>query len=195
MNRWIRSLEALFVAALFIAGSAFLLKLAYLNVLTATFFGVLFLLAFYGYVRWKYGVRVPMILLLLILGALEVDALGNHFRMYGRPFGPVQYDEFAHLLCSALVTPVVVWLLRAGIKYGGWRLPLGLITVFAIALLFALSGFYEIIELWDERYFGGQRIWSPHDAPNDLQWNLTGILIGAVTAYAVLKALPKQMAD
>lgn len=185
----------LFVAALFIAGAAFLLKVAYLNVLTATFFGVLVLLAFYGYVRWKYGVRVPWTLLLLVLGAVEVDALGNHFRMYGRAFGPVQYDEFAHMLCSVLVTPVVVWLLRAGMEYGGWRLPLRLITVFAIALLFALSGFYEIIELWDERYFGGQRIWSPHDAPNDLQWNLTGILIGAVTAYAVLKATQKQRVD
>ncbi len=59
--------------------------------------------------------------------------------------------------------------------------------MFAIALLFSVSGFYEIIEVWDERYFHGKRIWSPYDAPNDLQWDLTGAVIGAALTYAILK--------
>jgi uncharacterized membrane protein YjdF len=100
----------------------------------------------------------------------------------------MQYDEFSHLSCSALITPTVFWLLRAEIEYRRHHLPLGLITVFVITLLFSISGFYEIIELWDELYFNGRRIWSPHDAPNDLQWNLTGIVAGAVLTYAVFKA-------
>ncbi|HEV7902258.1 MAG TPA: hypothetical protein VGO96_00350 [Pyrinomonadaceae bacterium] len=50
-----------------------------------------------------------------------------------------------------------------------------------------LTAGYEIIELWDELYFGGQPIWSKHDAPNDLQWDFAGILIGAGLAYVVLR--------
>lgn len=60
-------------------------------------------------------------------------------------------------------------------------------SFFAVAMLFSMSGFYEIIELWDERYFHGKRIWSPHDTANDLQWNLIGAVIGVALSYAVLK--------
>ncbi len=187
MNRLLRGLELFIVTMLFIAGSAFLLKMAYLPVLTCTVLGGLYLLAVYLYVRARYRIKIPAILLLLVLGAVEVDALGNYFRMYGRRFGPVMYDEFSHLAVQALTAPMIVWLLREGIVRFGYRLPLGLVTFFAITALFSLSAFYEVIELWDELYFRGQRIWSPHDAPNDLQWDLAGIFIGAVLAYALLK--------
>jgi O-antigen/teichoic acid export membrane protein len=188
MNRYVKSLGFPIAAALFLAGSAFLLKLAYLSVFVAAALGGLLLLAFYAYVRWWHGIRIPALLLILVLAAVEVDALGNYFRTYGRQFESMQYDEFSHMLCSALVTPTVFWLLRAGMEHFRYRLPPGLITTFVITLLFSISGFYEIIELWDERYFGDRRIWNPHDAPNDLQWNLTGIVSGAVLTYAVLKA-------
>jgi uncharacterized membrane protein YjdF len=187
MNQLIRRLELPIVAALLIAGSAFLLKMAYMPVLTCTLLGGLYLLAVYLYVRARYDIKIPAILLLLVLGAVEVDALGNYFRMYGRRLGPVMYDEFSHLAVQALTAPMIVWLLREGIVRFGYRLPLGLVTFFAITALFSLSAFYEVIELWDELYFRGQRIWSPHDAPNDLQWDLAGILIGAVFTYALLK--------
>jgi hypothetical protein len=88
---------------------------------------------------------------------------------------------------QALTAPLIVWLARAGLERVGYRLPLGFITVFSIMTLFSITGLYEIIELWDERYFSGQRIWSPHDAPNDLQWNLAGIIIGSVSTYVVMK--------
>jgi uncharacterized membrane protein YjdF len=186
MNQLIRRLELPVVAVMFVAGSAFLLKMAYLPVLACTILGALFLLAFYLYIRARYDVKVPFILLLLVLGAVEVDALGNYFRMYGHHFGPVMYDEFSHMAVQALTAPVIVWLLREGINRFGYRLPLGLVTFFAITIQFSLSAFYEVIELWDELYFRGQRIWSPHDAPNDLQWNLAGIIIGATLASLVL---------
>ena len=187
MNQLLRLLEFIFAAAFFIAGSAFLLKMAYLPVLTCTILGGLLLLVFYGYVRMRYGIKIPPVLLLLVLGAVEVDALGNYFRMYGRQLGPVQYDEFSHMAVQALTAPIIVWLLREAVEWFGYRLPLGLITFLAITVIFSLSAFYEIIELWDERYFRGQRIWSTHDAPNDLQWNLAGIIIGALLTYAALR--------
>ena len=187
MNRLIRHLEFPFAVLMFLAGSAFLLKMCYLSLLQNTVYGGLLLLAFYGYVRVRHGVRIPLALLLLVLAALEVDALGNYFRMYGQHLGPVMYDEFAHIAVQTLTAPLIVWLAREGLARFGYRLPLGLITVFSITVLFSITGFYEIIELWDERYFSGQRIWSPHDAPNDLQWNLAGIIIGSVSTYVVMK--------
>ena len=172
---------------LFLAGSAFLLKMCYLSLLQNTVYGALFLLAFYGYLHARYGIKIPPVLLLLVLAAVEVDAVGNYFRMYGRQFGPIMYDEFAHIAVQALTAPIILWLAGEVMGRFGYHLPLGLITFFSIMTLFSVTGFYEIIELWDERYFGGQRIWSPHDAPNDLQWNLAGILIGSVSTYAVMK--------
>lgn len=192
MNRLIRHLELPVAVLLFLAGSAFLLKMCYLSLLQNTVYGGLLILAFYGYVRLRHGVKIPPVLLLLVLAALEVDALGNYFYMYGQQFGPVMYDEFAHVAVQALTAPLIVWLTREGFVRFGYRLPLGLITVFSITLLFSITGFYEIIELWDELYFGGQRIWSKHDAPNDLQWNLAGIIIGAVLTYIVMRVVHQR---
>lgn len=179
--------EILIVAGFFSAASAFLLKLAYLGVMAATGIGGVLLLTFSIYLRKRFGEKIPTRFLFLLLGAIEVDALGNYFHLYGKPFGPLQYDEFAHMLCSALVTPGIVWILQSSAKRGGYRLPLGLITILAVAMIFSLCGFYEIIELWDERYFHGKRIWGPYDTSNDLQQDLIGTLAGAALAYALLR--------
>ena len=194
MGQLVRRLEPLTAALLFFTGTAFLLKMCYLSLLFNTVFALLFLLGFYGYVRGHFLLRPPAVLLLLVFCAVEVDAVGNYFRMYGRPFGPVGYDEFAHFAVQALTAPLVVWLLREAIERSGYRLPLGAVTVFAAAVLFSLTAFYEVIELWDELYFKGQRIWGPHDAPNDLQWNLAGAVFGALLTYAALRASFKARA-
>jgi uncharacterized membrane protein YjdF len=189
MSRLLKRLEWPFLAAFFIAGSAFLFKMAYLHVLVTTAWGLALVLIFWWYVRQRYGAQIPLILPCLIMLAVEADALGNYFHLYGRAFGPVQYDEFAHLLVQALVAPSIVWLLWKGITHFHYRLPLGLITFFAITIMFSFSGFYEILELWDDKShpMPGLRIHGPYDAPNDLQWDLAGTIIGALLTYAVFK--------
>jgi len=132
----------------------------------------------------------------LVFAALQVDALGNYFRMYGQQFGPIQYDEFSHMTVQVLVTPIIVWLVRQLLDRLGYQLSLKLTAFFAATIIFSLSAFYEIIELWDEVYFQGHRIWGPHDTANDLQWDLCGIVIGTLLAHMVLRAIeaaPKQM--
>lgn len=188
LRRW----EIPLIALLIIFGSAFLLKMAYMPLLLCSALGAAYLVAVYLFVRARYGIEIPLILLLLVFGGVQVDAVGNFFRMFGRKFGPLDYDEFAHMAVQVLTTPLVVWLLREALKRFGYPLPLGLVTFFAITTIFSLSAFYEIIEMWDELYFGGQRIWSTHDAPNDLQWNFAGILLGAALAYAVLHRTPER---
>jgi uncharacterized membrane protein YjdF len=188
MHPLLKRLEVPITAVLLLAGAAFLLKMCYLPLLTCTLLGASWLAAVYFYLRARYRIRLPPALLFLVFAALQVDALGNFFSMYGRAvLGSIMYDEFAHLAVQALTTPLIVWLLSETLRRFGHPLPLGLSIFFAVAVFFSLSAFYEIIELWDELYFGGQRIWSKHDAPNDLQWDFAGILIGALLAYLILR--------
>ena len=187
MTKLAHHLQWPILTVMFLAGSAFLLKMCYLSLAFNTVFGIVFLLAFYGFVRARFDLVVPLVLLALVLGGLEVDAVGNYFRMYGNQFGPLQYDEFAHLSIQVLVTPLIVWLTSAALEKFGQRLSLGFSTFFAGVTIFALSAFYEIIELWDELFFNGHRIWSTHDTANDLQFDLCGIVLGALLAFALLK--------
>ncbi|MGH9944347.1 MAG: DUF2238 domain-containing protein, partial [Pyrinomonadaceae bacterium] len=150
--------------------------------------------AVYLFARARYGLEMPLTLLALVFFGVEVDALGNYFQLYGRRFGPLMYDEFAHMSIQVLTTPLIVWLLREGLTRFGQRLPVGLVSFFAVTTIFSLSAFYEVIEMWDERYFGGQRIWGTHDAPNDLQWDFVGIAAGSLLAYFALRREGRQAA-
>jgi hypothetical protein len=185
----LRKLELPLVVLLMLGGAAFLLKMCYLSLAFNSAFGILFLATFYVYVRARHNINVPASLLALVFGALQVDALGNYFRMYGHQFGPLQYDEFSHMTIQVLVSPILVWLVQHTLEKWGYHLPLKLTAFFAATIVFSLSACYEIIELWDEVYFGGHRIWGPHDTANDLQWDLCGIVVGTLLACLLLRAL------
>ena len=110
--------------------------------------------------------------------------------MYDSKFKYFQYDEFTHTAIPALTAPVIVWLLNEGLKRFGYRLPLWVVTCFAITTMFTISGFYEVIELWDDKYFWpqpGMRIHGSYDTANDLQCDLIGMVIGGVAAFLILR--------
>lgn len=182
-----KRLEAPWFILLALATMAFLLKLPYLPTGLIAVITVVLVGMGYGYVRTYYGIKAPWVVVALLMAAVAVDALGNYFRMYGRSFGPIMYDEFAHCAASALTIPAIIWLLKEMIERRGYRLSLRWIVLFGITCSYSAAAFYEVIELWDELYFGGKRIWSPYDAPRDLQWDLTGKLVGAGVTYLVLK--------
>src|ERR1044072_1211690 len=92
------------------AGAAFLTKMCYLSLTFNTIFVVVFLGIFYFYMKARLNLRIPFTLLGLVFLALQVDALGNFFRMYGRQFRPMQYDEFSHMTVQVLVSPIIVWI-------------------------------------------------------------------------------------
>jgi uncharacterized membrane protein YjdF len=176
-----------------IAGAAFLTKMCYLSLAFNTLFVIVFLALFYFYVRARLRIRIPVVLLGLVFLALQVDALGNYFRMYGQQFGPMHYDEFAHMTVQVLVSPIIVWLVTRLLNQSGYRLPLKLTAFFAATIVFSLSAVYEIIELWDEVYFGGRRIWGPYDTATDLQWDLCGILVGTLFSCIMLRDTRDQL--
>jgi hypothetical protein len=173
------------VLCFLVAGAVFLTKMCYLSLAFNTIFVIAFLTLFYFYVRARLKIAIPIGLLILIFLALQVDALGNFFHMYGHQFGPMQYDEFAHTTVQVLVSPLIVWLaVRVLDRY---RMPLVLTAFFAATVVFSLSAVYEIIELWDELYFGGRRIWGPYDTATDLQWDLCGIIVGTLFSCIMLR--------
>jgi len=176
-----------------LAGAAFLTKMCYLSLVFNTIFVIVFLGLVYLYVRARFEIHIPFVLLGLVFAALQVDALGNFFHMYGRQFGPMHYDEFAHMVVQVLVSPIIVWLVGAVLQQCGYRLPLKLTAFFAATIVFSLSAIYEIIELWDEVYFGGHRIWGSYDTATDLQWDLCGIIVGTLFSCIMLRDTRDQL--
>jgi len=175
-----RAGQGMVIGAFLIAVAFFLLKLAYTHWLPGTLITLGLLAAGSAYAHRVWKARVPWWVLGSLFLAVQVDLLGNHFHMYGRPFGPVQYDDFAHLMGSGLSVPAFIWTFAEVARRQGLRISRGWMATLAVSLSFSAAGIYEIIELWDELYFGGRRIWSPHDCPNDLQWDLGGKILGAI---------------
>ena len=186
-------LEIPVVMLTLLAAAAFLTKMCYLSLVFNTVFVIVFLTIFYFYVKARFNLRIPVPLLGLVFLALQVDALGNFFRMYGQKFGPLQYDEFSHLTVQVLVSPIIIWLVSRTLHRSGYRLPLKLTAFFSATIVFSLSAIYEIIELWDEIHFGGRRIWGPYDSATDLQWDLCGILIGTLFSCIMLRDTRDQL--
>lgn len=188
-----RYFEIPLVTLALVAGAAFLTKMCYLSLAFNTAFVIVFLTVLYLYVRSRFSIQIPIALLGLVFAALQVDALGNRFQMYGRQFGPMQYDEFAHMMVQVLVSPIIVWLVDRVLHQAGYRLPLKLTAFFAATIVYSLSAIYEIIELWDEVYFGGHRIWGPYDTARDLQWDLCGIIVGTLFSCIMLRDTRDQL--
>jgi uncharacterized membrane protein YjdF len=195
MSNIVKRFGPLIIAGLLIWGVVFLLKLPHLKVWKIMLICPSYLWAVYVFVKTRYGVKIPLSLLFLVLASVALDSVGNlrfggALSMYDTKFSYFQYDEFAHTAVPALIAPVVVWLLRAGLDYFGHRLPLGFVTLFAMTIMFTISGFYEIVELWDDKYMWpapGMRIHGAYDTANDLQCDLIGMTVGGLMAYVILK--------
>ncbi|PYS69150.1 MAG: hypothetical protein DMF69_17860 [Acidobacteria bacterium] len=190
----LRKFEVSLALLSLVAGVVFLLLMCHLSFAFNTVFGIVYLTLFYVYLRGRHRINIPVSLIVLVFVALQVDALGNLFGMYGTRFGPLQYDEFSHMMVQVMVSPVIVWLVQNVFKRLGHHLSIPLTAFIAACIVFSLSAFYEIIELWDEKYLHPGRIWSPLDTATDLQFDLCGIVFGTLLACVLLKQpVPRQV--
>ena len=176
----------------FAAKSFLLVRLPYRDVDVNAIYTALILLSFYLYFRFRYKVKPPFLIVFFLAAAVAVDVAGNFFHLYGRQFGPVEYDEFSHMVGSGLSLPPAMWLLRATTRRFGVKLPLDMTAFLSVTITFSFCSYYEILELWDEVYFGGKRLWTPSDSANDLQWDLSGIIIAAFISIAVFRAIDRR---
>lgn len=181
---WLSYLELPILTAVFIIVAINLPYKSFglITTLTAVLLGII-----RTYIKWRYQVTVPWLILLFTFLSIEIDAFGNLLNLYQTMKEPVPYDVFAHFTIPMLSAPVIIWLFATGIEKFEYSLPLGVIAFFSVTINFFLSGFYEVVELWDELFFHGKRIWTLHDTSNDLQWGLLGSIVGAIATYLILR--------
>lgn len=186
---WLSYLELPLLTLVFIVVA---INLPYESFWLITTVSILLLSVIRMYLKWRYQVTVPGLILLFVFLSVEIDAVGNLLHLYQTMKEPLPYDVLAHFTIPLLSAPVIIWLLATGIERFQYRLPLGVIAFFSVTINFFLSGFYEVVELWDELFFHGQRIWTLHDTSNDLQWGLLGGLVGALLTWLIWQRRSRQ---
>lgn len=186
--------EVLLASLLALAAyTSLMLKMPYRAPIINSLYTVVGLSAVYLYFRLRLSIRVPpQALLCLVIGAL-LDIIGNHFDLFSRGFFSIPYDSITHFITCGLTFIVVMWLVMALMNRYGYQLPLGLLAFFSATTTYSLSAYYEITELIDERFFGGHRLWTPHDTVQDLAVDLAGITVAAVGYTIYLKRRRRLM--
>lgn len=192
-NKWVyRQLEFYAFCAVSFAGKSMLLiRLPYREWQDNTLYTCSLLVFFYVYFRVRQKLAAPPFVVFSLAAAVAVDILGNKIGLYGRPFGPLRdYDEFAHFAGSGFSAVAAYWLLRAGTTRMGFRLSGRLLAFLSISLAFTYCGWYEILELWDELFYGDfTRIHTWYDTANDLFYDFLGVIafIIAAASFFALK--------
>jgi uncharacterized membrane protein YjdF len=181
----LRTLEFYAFCVVSFAGKSMLLiRLPYREWPVNTLYTCSLLLFFYVYFRFRQQMIAPLFIVSCLAGAVAVDVLGNKLGLYGNPFGPLRdYDEFAHFAGSGLSAVAAFWLLRAGTRRLGFKLSAGLQTFLATTVAFTYCGWYEILELWDELFYGDfERIHTLDDTANDLFYDFLGVIAFVLAA-------------
>jgi len=181
----------IFSIVAFVGKSWLLIQLPYRLWYVNALYTSLLLSLFYCYFRFRQNITAPPFVIFCLAAAVAVDVLGNYLGLYGHMFGPVQFDEFAHFLGSGFSSVPAMWLLRATTRRMGFRLPLALVAFLGVTITFSYCGWYEILELWDEQYFGMDRIHGEFDTPNDLQFDLAGIVVFALMSSLIFKLVDR----
>lgn len=194
-NKWIyRQIEFYAFCVLSFAGKSMLLiRLPYREWPRNTLYTCSLLVLFYVYFRLRQKIAAPLFVVFSLAAAVAVDILGNRLGLYGNPFGPLRdYDEFAHFAGSGFSAIAAYWLLRAGTMRMGFRLSGRLLAFLSAAVAFTYCGWYEILELWDELFYGDfTRIHTWYDTANDLFYDFLGV-IAFIAAAGLFFALTQR---
>jgi hypothetical protein len=177
----------------FAGKSMLLIRLPYREWPVNTVYTCSLLLFFYLYFRFRQKLAAPPFVVFSLAAAVAVDVLGNKLGLYGNPFGPLRdYDEFAHFAGSGFSAIAAYWLLRAGVKRMGFALSGRLLAFLSTTIAFTYCGWYEILELWDELFYGDFiRIHTWDDTANDLFYDFLGVIV-FIAAAAIFFALKER---
>jgi hypothetical protein len=177
----------------FAAKSYLLIRLPYREWYINTMYTTLIIGWFYCYFRFRFKAKPPLFIIFCLVFAIGIDVLGNVFHLYGQKFFGIDYDEYTHLLGSGSSLVPVMWAFRVTTRRMGFRLPNDLVAFVSVTITFSLTAYYEILELWDELFYGDfTRLWTPRDSPNDLMWNLSGIIVAALLATQVFRFIDRR---
>lgn len=180
----------------FAGKSMLLIRLPYREWQVNTVYTCALLLFFYLYFRVRQKLAAPPFVVFSLAAAVAVDILGNKLGLYGNPFGPLRdYDEFAHFAGSGFSAIAAYWLLRSGINRMGYAMSERLLAFLSTTVAFTYCGWYEILELWDELFYGDfTRIHTWDDTANDLFYDFLGVIIFIMAASLFFFALKERRA-
>ena len=182
-----------FTILAFLAKSYLLVRLPYREWPVNTAMTLALIAAFYLFFRFRQGLVAPPVILFCLAAAVGVDVLGNYLGLYGQPFGPFpDYDDFAHVTASGFSLVPTIWLIRSATSRMGFNLPMNFLAFISVTVAFAFAAYYEILEHWDEVFWGGKRIWTTTDTVVDLQYDLAGIIIFALASVMVLRLVGRE---
>lgn len=181
-----------FSVVAFLAKSAFLIRLPYRSLPVNATCTLAILAFFFCYLHFRQKITPPLLVVGCLFMAIGEDVFGNVFHLYGTTIGSFDYDNITHMMGSGLAFVPTFWLMRTTMRKFNQQLPNIMMSLFSATLTFSFCAYYEILELWDEQYFGGKRLWSAQDTPNDLQFDLLGIVIAAFTVNLLYKFIDKR---
>jgi uncharacterized membrane protein YjdF len=170
----------------FVAKSILLIRLPYREWYVNTIWTVLLISFFYCFFRFRFKVTPPVFVIFSMFLAVGMDMIGNLLGFYKQTplFWIIRYDEFTHVAGSACALVPVMWVFRTTTRRLGFKLPADMTAFICTCITFSLCSYYEILELWDELIWNhNYRIWSTHDTPEDLQWDLVGIVLAAFIGF------------
>ena len=154
-------------------------------VITSVFSFIVLEIIAYKYKKKK-GHLLHWLIWLIIVAGLSLDAFGDFFHFYGRI---TWWDQAVHYFVSGAVAFTLFIVISAFwidkfkfsllLKTG--RLKLSLLLASAIAI--SLGDLYEIEEYLEDVFFHTHRSGPGMDTPNDLVWNLLGVITAAVIIY------------
>ena len=171
----------------FVVKSYLLLWLPYRKWYINTTWTVALLAYFYCFFRFRFKVTPPLFVVLAMFLAVGMDVIGNLLGFYTQTplFWGIRYDEFTHVAGSACALVPVMWVFQTTTRRMGVKLPADMVAFLCTCITFSLCSWYEILELWDELIgHHNYRIWSTHDTPEDLQWDLVGIVLASLVGFA-----------
>jgi hypothetical protein len=183
-----------FSIIVFLAKSYLLVRMPYRPAWSNAAMTIAILGFFYCYLRFRQSIRMPWFLLVFLMLAVSEDVAGNFFGLYGTKVGPFMFDEVTHFFGSGLALPPTMWLLRTTTRRMQVFIPAPLLSFLSVTIAFAFSAYYEVLELWDEKFWGGKRLWTPTDSANDLQFGLLAIVLFAVISHFVFKLIDHRRA-
>lgn len=190
MTRFSKLIDIPIIGVLLLWGSLFLFKMAYIKLWYSTPICIAWLGAIYFYLKMRFDIKIPLVLLVLVYLSVALDGVGNICGFYTTRYEYIQYDQFTHAAIPTMTTPVIVWLLHIVMTRMGHPLPLAMSVFFAITVMFTIAGFYEVLEYLDDRYMWpqpGMRIHGAYDTPFDLLCDLVGMTVGGLFALLTLR--------
>ncbi len=147
---------------------------------------------FYCFFRFRYKAKPPVVVVMSMALAIGLDVIGNLFNLYNTYSW---YDELTHFAGSACSLVPVMWVFRTTTRHMGFRLPADMVGFLSVTITFSLCAYYEILELWDELFWGDfVRIHSTQDTASDLQWDLAGIIFAALASIAIYLFIDRREA-